>query len=90
MGGLPEPFIPLRKNDLVEALCRDGCVPVDEQPSFRTLCRLIGAIYHVEFLRILDGLKNAYAPFDPDADTKLILPDAAGRKQQKGRGVTLQ
>lgn len=83
MGGVPEPFIPLRKNDLVEALCRDGCVAVDEQPSFRTLCRLIGAIYHVEFSGILDGLKNAYAPFDPDADTKLIIADPAAQKQQK-------
>lgn len=83
MGEAPEAYIPLRKNDLVEELCASGELSSGEEQGFRSLCRLIGAVYHVEFLRLLDNLKNAYAPFDPDADTRILAFEPSARKLHK-------
>ena len=38
--------------------------------SFRRFCDLLCDRVHIEFYRLLDHLKDDYAPFDPDADTK--------------------
>ena len=65
-----EHFIPLRKNDLMELLLHDKQLPADQREPFRQFCRLVGATFHFEYLAKLDELKDAYAPFDPDADTK--------------------
>jgi hypothetical protein len=69
-----EHFIPLRKSDLIELLCRDKSLTPDERASFRQFCVLVSAVFHFEYLKQLEELKDAYAPFDPDADTKLLHP----------------
>jgi hypothetical protein len=77
-----EHFIPLRKSDLVNLLCGDKEFPRDQEETFRQFCRLLSATYHFEYQKRLEELKDAYAPFDPDADTKpLVKLDAA----EKGR-----
>src|SRR5262245_23623635 len=40
------------------------------------------AYYHYEFLARLDALKDAYNPFDPDRDTK-VLNDPSETERQK-------
>jgi hypothetical protein len=69
-----EHFIPLRKTDLVELLCADKDFPRHEQEPFRQFCRLVSATYHFEYHQRLEELKDAYAPFDPDAATKTLVP----------------
>jgi hypothetical protein len=69
-----EHFIPLRKSDLLELLCRDQELSAAEQESFRRFCALVSAVFHFEYLKQLEELKGAYAPFDPDADTKTLNP----------------
>jgi hypothetical protein len=69
-----EHFIPLRKNDLIELLVCDKQLPADKREPFRQFCRLVAATFHFEYLAKLEELKDAYAPFDPDADTKAARP----------------
>lgn len=64
-----EHYIPLRKSDLIEMLAEDGRLATQERGPFRQLCKLIGAIWHFEYLETLDALKDTYAPFDPDSVT---------------------
>jgi hypothetical protein len=69
-----EHFIPLRKSDLIELLCRDKKLPAAEREPFRQFCILVSSVFHFEYLKQLEELKDAYAPFDPDADTKPLQP----------------
>src|SRR6185312_7413925 len=69
-----EHFIPLRKSDLIELLSKDKKLPAAERAPFRQFCTLVSAVFHFEYLKQLEDLKDAYAPFDPDADTKSLHP----------------
>ncbi len=64
-----EQFIPLRKAELVETLVGSEGLSESDAASFRRFCRLLEALVHNEYHGTLEELKNAYAPFDPDADT---------------------
>lgn len=79
-----ENYIPVRKAELVEALARRPGPSAAEQADFRQLCRLLESLYHHEFRGQLEALKNAYAPFDPDADTRspADAPPPAAREAQ--------
>ena len=78
-----EHFIPLRKAELIDRLCQQpGFSPAD-QDGFRRLCQLLDATLHFEYHSHFEDLKNAYAPFDSDADTQsLIKLSDAERKTQ--------
>jgi hypothetical protein len=81
-----EHFIPLRKSDLVTLLCKDKRLPVQEREPFRQFCILVSSVFHFEYLKQLEELKDAYASFDPDADTrplKPLLPDERVRCQEQ-------
>src|SRR5689334_4593451 len=69
-----EHFIPVRKSELLELLCRDKKLSRDERESFRQFGTLVSSVFHFEYLKQLEELKDAYAPFDPDADTKSLRP----------------
>jgi len=60
-----EHYIPLRKSDLIELLCRDKQVPRAEIADFKQFCTLISAVFHFEYLYKLEHLKDRFAPFDP-------------------------
>ncbi|HEY7314965.1 MAG TPA: DUF3754 domain-containing protein [Gemmataceae bacterium] len=80
-----EHFIPLRKSDLIDLLCRDKKLPAGEREPFRQFCTLVSSVFHFEYLKQLEELKDAYAPFDPDADTKPLHPvsDAQRRDNEE-------
>jgi len=67
-----EHYIPLRKSDLVTLLCKDQRLAGDyrEREDFRQFCRLVGAVWHFEYLETLEKLKDDYAAFDPDSTCK--------------------
>src|SRR6266446_5967258 len=67
-----EHYIPLRKSDLVELLCRDKQMPRTDVPDFRQFCVLISSVFHFEYLQKLESLKDLFAPFDPDTQTRLL------------------
>lgn len=76
-----EHFIPLRKTDLVELLCRDRGVTPDQAGQVRRLADMLSATFHFEYHAKLEELKNEYAPFDPDAVTKEIYQLTAEERQ---------
>jgi hypothetical protein len=65
-----EAFIPYRRTDLIELCLEDGQLDAVEAQKFREFCSILSAYYHFQFHGYLESLKDNYAPFDPDADTK--------------------
>jgi hypothetical protein len=65
-----EAFIPYRRTDLIELCLEDGQLDTVEAQKFREFCSILSAYYHFQFHGYLESLKDNYAPFDPDADTK--------------------
>jgi hypothetical protein len=82
-----EHFIPLRKHDLMEVLLRDKQLPAQQRDAFRQFGTLVSATFHFEYLAKLEELKDAYAPFDPDADTtkpcKPLYPEERKEREDK-------
>jgi hypothetical protein len=80
MGDYPHlgKFIPLRTDDLVDALCAHGKLSPEGQGQFRRVAELIQAIYHFEFHEDLKRARRAYHIFNPDADTLKIHNPALG------------
>ncbi|MEX2549159.1 MAG: TMEM143 family protein [Nitriliruptoraceae bacterium] len=75
-------FIPFSRADLVALLESDDRLPVDDAGHFRALTRLLNATFHVEFRERLEKLKEAYAPFAHDPDTRTVRTyDTAERAQ---------
>jgi hypothetical protein len=82
-----EHFIPLRKSDLVGLLCRDKELPYQEREPFKQFCLLVSSVFHFEYLKQLEELKDAYAPFDPDADTRALHPLSPEERQKCQDGL---
>ena len=75
-------FIPFRKSDLI-AMCLDaGLVPSRDKTDFQDFHGILEALLHFEYHRLLEALKDAYAPFNPDADTRTIRTVDPGERQQ--------
>lgn len=67
-----EHFIPIRRADLTALLAAQSDLLPAEREKFQQLARLMEATLHYEYHLRLEELKNAYAPFDPDADTRPV------------------
>ena len=65
-----EHFIPFRKADVV-SMCADD-LPAGERESFLGFTRMLSSLLHHRFQARIEALKEAYAPFNPEADTRLI------------------
>ena len=68
-----EHYIPVRRYDLMNLLCTDRGMDNAAAGQFRQFCDLLAATFHFEYHRLLEELKNEYAPFDPDEGTKPIV-----------------
>ena len=66
-----ERFIPFRKQDVIEMCCQ---VLTDKAAveSFQQFCQLLSSVIHFDYHEKLETLKNNYAPFDPNADTRVL------------------
>ncbi|MCX7700791.1 MAG: TMEM143 family protein [Gemmataceae bacterium] len=87
-----EHFLPIRKSDLVDHLCRRhplGGRPLltaEEQHKFRRFCDIAAAYLHHLYHQRLDSLKDLYSPFDPDRDTILtreLTPEQRAERLEK-------
>lgn len=60
-------FIPVRKIDILDAMIAQG-LPGGSAgvEQFRTLCRMLGAIYHFSYFEQLERLRADYFYFNPD------------------------
>jgi hypothetical protein len=82
-----EHFIPIRARELVDLLCADRDLKPLERDLFRQFCRLVMATIHFEYNKRLDELKDAYAPFDPDRDTRALTKINADERQRRLNGL---
>ena len=81
-----EHFIPIRKDELLDLLCKTNALSAEDQEQFRKFARILSATFHFEYHQRLEELKNSYAPFDPDSDTaELNKPDESELERKASR-----
>ena len=68
----PGKFIPFRRADLVAMLTAEDRLAVSERDGFDAFAQMVSATFHFEFRSRLEELKNAYAPFAHDPDTRMV------------------
>ncbi|MGK7919070.1 MAG: TMEM143 family protein [Trichodesmium sp.] len=68
-----EAFIPYSRRDIIEICIKDGKLPESMVQKFRDFCSILVAYYHFKLHKSLELLKENYAPFNPDANTKYIF-----------------
>jgi hypothetical protein len=75
-------FIPFRKHDII-TLCNDY-LGAQHRASFQEFCSLLQSVIHYQYHGLLESLKNSYAPFDPNSDTRSLtsINEEARRKYQ--------
>lgn len=78
-----EAFIPYRRTDLIELCIEDGKLDPSEVQKFRDFCEILMAYYHFKLHRTLENLKDDFAPFNPDADTKPRLTPTKAQLRTK-------
>src|SRR5262245_10693892 len=77
---LREHYIPIRVSDLIGYLCAETgpmhnqALTADERTAFRRFANAVVAHTHTLYQAEIRQLKDAYAPFDPDADPKPLTP----------------
>src|SRR6476661_7128728 len=81
-----ERFIPFRKSDVV-TMCVEE-VHYGQREPFRAFVELLESLLHHEFRGRLEALKDAYYPFNPDAEGRTVHePSAAERDAAQERLV---
>ncbi len=66
-------FIPVRKSDILSALVEQGdCKSDEDRKKFRRLCDMLAAIYHYDYFKMLERLRDDYYYFSPE-----VAPHAA-------------
>ncbi|QTA86109.1 TMEM143 family protein [Desulfonema magnum] len=67
-----ERFIPFRKSEIITLACEEGTFDHAEQEKFLSVCKILESIYHFEFHKKSELLKENYYPFNPDKDTRTM------------------
>lgn len=75
-------YIPFRKSDLIKICLEQGKLSSDDQQSFQSFCRLLESIFHFEFHKTLETLKDCYAPFNIDVDSRLVHQYSQDEKEK--------
>ena len=83
-------FIPFRKADIVAMCCNDPRMQTGDAEEFREFCQILEALFHFEFHQHLETLKNCYAPFNPDADTRRLTEYSPEEKQRLQKELVAQ
>jgi hypothetical protein len=63
-----ERALPIRQSDLNRLLLDQPELTETERRQLKGLGKILSATFHAEFFTLLRGLKELYAPLDPDAD----------------------
>ncbi len=66
-----EHFIPFRKAAIFQMCLEDGRLDAARQQEFGEFATILDAFFHYEYHARLESLKDSYAPFDPDRDTRM-------------------
>jgi len=84
-----EAFIPYRRTELIELCIADGQLADSDAQKFRDFCEILSAYYHFEFHRSFEMLKDNFAPFNPDSDTKdRIVPNSEQQADMEAKLIS--
>ncbi len=76
----------------MELCAADDRLSAEDREHFRKFATILASVFHFEFHQTLEKLKDAYAPFDPDADTRELESSAAtdldARQQELVAGLS--
>lgn len=64
-------FIPYTKQDIV-TMCTNEISDLHSDVSFMQFSQLLSSLIHFQYHERLESLKNHYAPFDPNSDTRQL------------------
>ena len=80
-----EHFIPFRINVLLEKMLEDSRLDSDRRESLKKLRLLLADRFHYEYHRTLEKLKDDFAAFDPDRETRCepVYDEETLRRMQK-------
>ena len=79
-----EHFIPFRRSDIISMCAAE--LPAEERESFLGFTKMLSSLLHHQFHTNIEALKDAYHPFNPDADTRAasrLSPDERVATQQR-------
>ena len=65
-------FIPFRRSDIVAMCVKEDRLDAGTSLNFQQACVTIEQAFQQEFHTLKQQIKDAYAPLDPDADTRLM------------------
>lgn len=65
-------FIPYRRSDIIKMCLEDNGLAQNHTTAFQSFCEILCGIFHYEMHKSLETLKDCYAPFNPDKDTRII------------------
>ena len=74
----PKRYIPYRKHDIVEMCLSRNELDAAGAERFRVFSHRLGSVFHYEYHALQEQLKNAYAPVNPDADTRKVELNRTG------------
>jgi hypothetical protein len=83
-------FIPVRKNDILDALLAQGGFAGDaEREKFRQMCAMLASIYHYAYFAALERLRNDYYYFNPEIAPHAALDHASIERAYADLAATL-
>ncbi|MBY0230332.1 MAG: DUF3754 domain-containing protein [Gemmataceae bacterium] len=80
-------FIPVPTGELVRLLCESPDLPAGHAPAFREVASLLAQVLHHDLNARLARLRDAYQPFDPDADSPSLYPPESQERQSRLNGL---
>ncbi|MFQ3202545.1 MAG: hypothetical protein ACI84F_000497 [Pseudoalteromonas tetraodonis] len=63
-------------------MCSQELADSAQQTSFKQFCDVLASLIHYNYHSTLESLKNNYAPFDPNSDTRSLAPVSKEQKAQ--------
>jgi hypothetical protein len=83
-------FIPFRKADVVRMCTEDGALDGAGRKGFAEFAEVLAALFHYEYHARLETLKDSFAPFNPDAETRAAAhASAPERDEAEGRLLSM-
>lgn len=76
-----ETFISFRRSELIELCLNDRQLDAQAADQFKEFCQILATFYHFRAHSLLERLKENYAPYNPDAETRRTTLSAT-RSQQ--------
>ncbi|MFO0906274.1 MAG: TMEM143 family protein [Pirellulales bacterium] len=82
-----EHFIPVRREDLLQALTADLTTTDADREQLQHICQLLEDSFHFLHYRRYRTLLSDYSPFDPDADTPPLAMDNEAERTRRATAL---